>query len=105
MYGFAYNSPGAPTRVAVYQVLVLANIYYDIVLCVVLSLCPPLSIELYVGTILHTVATMSMNSTKFRFSNWIVRSVFFSRAQVPYNYFFANNNMRSHAGCQRTPES
>jgi hypothetical protein len=52
------------------------------------SLCPPLSKELYVGTIIHTVPTASTYNTKVRFPNLgIVKRVFFSRARGPYNCF------------------
>jgi hypothetical protein len=55
------------------------------------SLCPPLSIELYVGTILHTVATASTYNTKVLFPSCIVQRVFFSRAWGPYNFFASNS--------------
>jgi hypothetical protein len=48
------------------------------------SLCPPLSKELHVGTIIHNVPTASTYNTKVRFPNCIVQRVF---------TFFANNNI------------
>jgi hypothetical protein len=55
------------------------------------SLCPPLSIELYIGTIIHTVTTVSTFNTKVRLPNCIVQRVFFSRSRGPYNFFAKNS--------------
>jgi hypothetical protein len=74
------------------------TVQYVLVLCCVLllwmlvfsslvvafgSLCEPcLSIELYVGTLIHTVATASTFNTKVRFPNCIVQRVFSSRTSL-----------------------
>jgi hypothetical protein len=51
------------------------------------SLWPPLSKELYVGTMIHTVPTASIHNPKVQFLNCIVQRVFFSRARGPYTFF------------------
>jgi hypothetical protein len=51
------------------------------------SLCPPLGIELHVGTIIHTVPTASNYNTKVRFPNCIVQRVF-SLARAKTVHFF-----------------
>jgi hypothetical protein len=58
-------------------------------LSLVVGLCPPLSKELHVGTIIHTVPTASTYNTKVRFPNCIVQRVFLSRAREDRTIFFA----------------
>jgi hypothetical protein len=55
------------------------------------SLCPPLGIELNVGTLIHTVPTASTYNTKARFSNCIVQRGFFAREDRT-NCFAKNSN-------------
>jgi hypothetical protein len=67
------------------------------------SLCPPLIIELCVGTILHTVATASIYNTKVKFTNCVVQRVFFSRAREDLTILFAKNNVRRKLPLPREP--
>jgi hypothetical protein len=63
------------------------------------SLCPPLGIELHVGTIIHTVPTASTYNTKVRFPNCIVQEEFFSRAREDRTIFLAKNNSTQFCPC------